>query len=198
MDRRQAIQRAAVVLGYSISAPAIMGILKGCKATPEIGYKPVFFNPDQAAVMAEVAEIIIPKTETPGAKETGVPAFMDLMLKDCYGPEDQKRFLEGVTALDAEAEKSFGNGFMDCSPEQQKELVQRIHSEAIASVRSQNPPKERPFILMAKELTMLGFFTSEAGATQVLNYVPVPGSYQGCVQVGTTINGVEVGRTWAL
>lgn len=99
MDRRQAIQRAAMVLGYSISAPALMGVLKGCKATPEIGYKPVFFNEDQAAIMAEVAEIIIPKTDTPGAKDTGVPAFMDLMLKDCYGPEDQKRFLEGVTAL---------------------------------------------------------------------------------------------------
>lgn len=198
MDRRQAIQRAAMVLGYSISAPALMGVLKGCKAAPEIGYKPVFFNADQAALMAEVAEIIIPKTDTPGAKETGVPAFMDLMLKDCYGAEDQKRFLEGVAAMDAESEKAFGNGFLDCSPEQQKELVQRIHSEAITSMRSENPPKDRPFILMAKELTMLGFFTSEAGATQVLNYVPVPGSYQGCVPVGTTINGVEVGRTWAL
>jgi hypothetical protein len=198
MDRRQAIQRAAMVLGYSISAPALMGVLKGCKATPEIGYKPVFFNADQAAVMAEVAEIIIPKTETPGAKDTGVPAFMDLMLKDCYSAEDQKRFLEGVTALDAEAEKNYSNGFLDCSPEQQKELVHRVHSEAIAAVRSENPPKERPFILMAKELTMLGFFTSEAGATQVLNYVPVPGSYQGCVPMGTTVNGVEVGRTWAL
>ena len=198
MDRRQAIQRAAMVLGYSISAPALMGVLKGCKATPEIGYKPVFFNADQAAVMAEVAEIIIPKTETPGAKDTGVPAFMDLMLKDCYSAEDQKRFLEGVTALDAEAEKNYSNGFLDCSPEQQKELVHRVHSEAIAAVRSENPPKERPFILMAKELTMLGFFTSEAGATQVLNYVPVPGSYQGCVLMGTTVNGVEVGRTWAL
>lgn len=198
MDRRQAIQRAAMVLGYSISAPALMGVLKGCKATPEIGYKPVFFNADQAAVMAEVAEIIIPKTETPGAKDTGVPAFMDLMLKDCYSAEDQKRFLEGVTALDAEAEKNYSNGFLDCSPEQQKELVHRVHSEAIAAVRSGNPPKERPFILMAKELTMLGFFTSEAGATQVLNYVPVPGSYQGCVPMGTIVNGVEVGRTWAL
>jgi len=198
MDRRQAIQRAAMVLGYSISAPALMGVLKGCKATPEIGYKPVFFNEDQAAIMAEVAEIIIPKTDTPGAKETGVPAFMDLMLKDCYGPEDQKRFLEGVTALDSEAGKAYGDSFLSCKAEQQKELVTKMHSEAIASVRSENPPKDRPFILMAKELTMLGFFTSEAGATQVLSYVPVPGSYQGCVPMGTTINDVVVGKTWAL
>jgi len=198
MDRRQAIQRAAMVLGYSISAPALIGVLKGCKASPEIGYTPVFFNADQAAVMAEVAEIIIPKTETPGAKDTGVPGFMDLMLKDCYSPEDQKRFLDGVTSLDNSAKEAYGDAFMDCTPEQQKELVLKVHSEAIALVRSENPPKDRPFILMAKELTMLGFFTSEAGATQVLNYVPVPGSYQGCVPMGTKINDVEVGRTWAL
>ncbi|MEY3405697.1 MAG: hypothetical protein RL161_1127 [Bacteroidota bacterium] len=198
MDRRQAIQRAAMVLGYSISAPALMGVLKGCKATPDAGYKPVFFNADQAAVMAEVAEIIIPKTDTPGAKETGVPAFMDLMLKDCYGLEDQKRFLDGVAALDAEAQKAYGSAFLDCEPEKQKELVFRVHTEALTAVRSENPPKDRPFILMAKELTMLGFFTSEAGATQVLNYVPVPGTYQGCVPIGTKINDVEVRKTWAL
>lgn len=187
-----------MVLGYSISAPALMGVLKGCKATPDAGYKPVFFNADQAAVMAEVAEIIIPKTDTPGAKETGVPAFMDLMLKDCYGLEDQKRFLDGVAALDAEAQKAYGSAFLDCEPEKQKELVFRVHTEALTAVRSENPPKDRPFILMAKELTMLGFFTSEAGATQVLNYVPVPGSYQGCVPIGTKINDVEVRKTWAL
>lgn len=198
MDRRQAIQRTAMVLGFSISAPAIMGVLKGCKASPEVAFSPVFFNASQAAIIAEVAEIIIPKTDTPGAKETGVPAFMDLMLKECYGSEDQKRFLDGVTSLDSDAEKTFGDSFLDCSPQQQKDLIFRIHGEAISAMRSENPPKDKPFILMAKELTMLGFFTSEAGATQVLNYVPVPGSYQGCVPVGTKINDVEVRKTWAL
>jgi gluconate 2-dehydrogenase gamma chain len=191
MDRRQAIQRAALVLGYSISAPAIMGVLKGCKAAPEIGYTPVFFKEDQAAMIAEIAEIIIPKTDTPGAKDAGVPAFIDLMLKDCYSAEDQERFLKGLESLNQEAKTSYGDEFISCTAEHQSELVNKIHKVAIAEVKSENPPKEKSFILMAKELTMLGFFTSEPGATQVLQYNPVPGSYKGCVPLA------EIGKTWA-
>jgi gluconate 2-dehydrogenase gamma chain len=191
MDRRQAIQRAAMVLGYTISAPAIMGVLKGCKAAPELAFKPVFFNEEQAAMIAEIAEIIIPKTDTPGAKDAGVPAFIDLMLKDCYSSEDQNRFLKGLESLNEEAKTAYGDDFTSCSLEQQTELVNKVHKSALAEVKSENPPEEKPYILMAKELTMLGFFTSEPGATQVLQYNPVPGSYKGCVPLA------EIGKTWA-
>ncbi|MFM7195231.1 MAG: gluconate 2-dehydrogenase subunit 3 family protein [Bacteroidota bacterium] len=202
MDRRQAIQRTALVLGYSLSAPAIMGILKGCKATPDLAFKPVFLNPDQAAIIAEVAEIIIPKTDTPGAKDAGVPAFIDLMVKDCYAQADQERFTKGIADLDAAASKSHGKSFLDCAPEQQQELVNAGHKEARAAMKSSEPPKDKPFILMVKELTLLGFFTSEPGATQVLSYSAVPGQYQGCVPFGTKVQDTEgteftIGKTWA-
>ena len=191
MDRREAIQRTAMMLGYAVSAPAIMGILNGCKATPELAFKPVFLSEDMAGIVSEIAEIIIPKTDTPGAKDTGVPAFIDLMLKDCYVKEDQDRFIKGATDFDADAKATYGDSFISCDPEKQKELVFKYHSEAIAAMKSDTPPKERPFILMMKELTMLGFFTSEPGATQVLQYEAVPGTYRGCVPLS------EVGRTWA-
>ena len=191
MDRREAIQHTAMMLGYAVSAPAIMGILNGCKATPELAFKPVFLSEDLAQVVAEVAEIIIPKTDTPGAKDVGVPSFIDLMLKDCYTKEDQDRFIKGATDFDADAQTTYGDSFVSCDANKQKELVFKYHSEAIAAMKSDSPPKERPFILMAKELTMLGFFTSEPGATQVLQYEAVPGSYKGCLPLS------EVGRTWA-
>lgn len=202
MDRREALQRTALVLGYALSAPVVMGVLNGCKATPDAGFKPVFLDSDQAALISELAEIIIPKTDTPGAKEAGVPAFVDLMLKECYSAEDQQRFLKELSAFDASAQKAYGGRFVSCTAEQQKELVNQVHAAALTEVRSENPPKDRPFILMVKELTMLGFFTSEPGATQVLSYVAVPGSYQGCVPMGSTVkdaSGTEytVGRTWA-
>jgi hypothetical protein len=191
MDRREALQRTAMMLGYAISAPAIMGILNGCKATPELAFKPVFLSEDMAKLVAEVAEIIIPKTETPGAKDVGVPAFIDLMLKDCYKPEDQERFVKGATDFDADAKATYGDNFLDCDADKQKELVLKYHSQAVGAMKSETPPKERPFIITMKELTMLGFFTSEPGATQVLQYEAVPGSYKGCVPLS------EVGRTWA-
>ncbi|MBM3176685.1 MAG: gluconate 2-dehydrogenase subunit 3 family protein [Bacteroidetes bacterium] len=191
MDRRQAIQRAAMVLGYTVSAPAIFGVLNGCQAKPDLAFKPVFLTDEQAAIIAEVAEIIIPKTDTPGAKDAGVPGFIDLMLKDCYSQEDQQRFVQGLESMQAEAKSSYGSDFLSCKPEQQQELVFKLHAAAIAERKSENPPKDKPFVLMAKELTILGFFTSEPGATQVLRYEPVPGKYEGCVPLSS------VGKTWA-
>lgn len=202
MDRREALQRAALVLGYAISAPVMVGVLNGCKATPDAGFQPAFLDPAQAALISELAEIIIPKTDTPGAKDAGVPAFIDLMLKDCYPAEEQKRFLTELGAFDAAAKAAYGSEFVSCSEDQKKEYVTKVHQEALAAVRSENPPKDRAFILMVKELTLLGFFTSEPGATQVLSYVSVPGSYQGCVPMGSVVKdsgGTEytVGKTWA-
>jgi len=198
IDRREALRKTALLMGAAVSASALSGILQGCKATPELTYKPSFFTEDQARIVSEVAEIIIPKTDTPGAKDTGVPGFIDLMLKDCYKKEDQDRFIEGLTAFDAEAKKAYGDSFIYCKPEQQVELVTTVHAAAIAEEKEEKDAKEdkekkRPFILMTKELTLLGFFTSEPGATQVLQYIAVPGSYKGCIPLAEAGNG----KTWA-
>jgi gluconate 2-dehydrogenase gamma chain len=190
MNRREAIQRAGMVLGYAVAAPTLMGILNGCKATPDLAFKPVFLSEDQARLVAEVAEIIIPKTDTPGAKDVGVPGFIDQMLKECYKKEDQDRYLTGLTEFDNAAKTAYGDLFLDLEPGQQAEHVKKIHDAAIEAMKS-GELKERPFVLMTKELTVTGFFTSEVGATQVLQYAPVPGAYHGCVPLE------EVGKTWA-
>lgn len=193
MNRREALRRTAWIMGGAVSAPAIMGILKGCAAKPTVDWKPVFLSQDQAVLVSEVAEIIIPKTDTPGAKETGVPAFIDLMLRDVYSKEDQDRYLQGLKDFDEAAKKEYGDPFIELSPEQQTAFVKKVHDEAIAEEKSDKKPEKRPFILMTKELTMLGFFTSEAGATKVLQYEAVPGSYKGCIPLSEAGNG----RTWA-
>lgn len=192
IDRREALKKTALLMGAAVSASALTGILQGCKATPELLYTPVFFTPDQARIVTEVAEIIIPKTDTPGAKDAGVPGFIDTMLKDCYKKEDQDRFITGLTAFDEDAKKAYGDSFIYCKPEQQAELVKKTHEAALKEMK-ENKEAKRPFILMAKELTLLGFFTSEPGATQVLQYVAVPGKYQGCIPLAEAGNG----KTWA-
>jgi gluconate 2-dehydrogenase gamma chain len=192
IDRREAIKKAALLMGAAVSASAITGILQGCKATPELIYTPVFFTPDQARIVTEVAEIIIPKTDTPGAKDAGVPGFIDTIIKDCYKKEDQDRFLAGLTEFDEAAKKAYGDSFIYCKPEQQTELVKNTHDAALKEAK-ENREAKRPFILMMKELTLLGFFTSEPGATQVLQYVAVPGSYKGCIPLAEAGNG----KTWA-
>lgn len=192
IDRREALRKTAMMMGAAISASAFAGLMQGCKTTPELTYVPQFFSEDQGRIVMEVAEIIIPKTDTPGAKDVGVPGFIDTMLKDCYKKEDQDRFLAGLTAFDEEAKTAYGDSFIYCEPEQQVELVKKAHDAAIAEAK-ENREAKRPFILMTKELTLLGFFTSEPGATQVLQYEAVPGSYKGCLPLSEAGNG----KTWA-
>lgn len=192
MNRREALQRAGLVLGYAISAPTLAAVMNGCKAKPELGWQPSFLNADQAAIVSEVAEIIIPKTDTPGAKDAGVPGFIDVIVKDCYKKEDQDNFLKGLADFDKGAKDAYGDAFLDLDPAQQTEYVTKVHADAVAASKEEGySDKPRLFLHTMKELTVVGFFTSEPGATQVLQYVAVPGAYKGCIPLS------EVGKTWA-
>lgn len=196
MNRRELLQRVAWLMGGAISAPAVLGVLNGCSAKKEETWQPVFLSKEQGAVVADVAEIIIPRTDTPGAKDAGVPAFIDTMLKDVYEDADRQRFVSGLKAFDDAARTAHGKGFAELPKAQQAELVRKFHDEAIASelaLETRPAYLQRPFILMTKELTLLGFFTSKPGATEVLQYSAVPGTFQGCVPLAQAGNG----KSWA-
>ena len=131
MDRREALKRTAWIMGGAVSAPAIMGILKGCAAKPTIDWKPVFLSSDQGALVSQLAEIIIPKTDTPGAKDVGVPGFIDQIIKECYKKEDQDKFLSELKAFDDEAKKEYGDPFIELDAEQQAAFVKKVHDTAV-------------------------------------------------------------------
>ncbi len=188
IDRREALKRAALIMGMSISAPAVMGILKGCTPKPELNWQPTLFTEDQAALIMELAETIIPRTDTPGAKDVGVPAFIELMIKDCYAQEDQDRFLAGAKEFDEACEAEMSDSFVGLDNEKRLAFAKSQNQKALE--QKEGP---RPFFMMVKELTLLGFFTSEPGATQVLQYLPVPGQYKGCIPLSEAGNG----KTWA-
>jgi hypothetical protein len=198
LNRRELLQRVAYLMGGAISAPAVLGVLNGCSAKQEEAtWQPVFLSKEQAAVVSDVAEIMIPRTDTPGAKEAGVPAFIDTILKDVYEEQDRQRFVSGLKAFDDAARTAHSKGFVELSKEQQTELVRKFHDEAVATELAKDTRPsylQRPFILMTKELTMLGFFTSQPGATQVLQYAAIPGAFKGCVPLAQAGNG----KSWAL
>jgi hypothetical protein len=192
IDRREALRKTALLMGAAVSASALAGIMQGCKASPELTYTPDFFTKEQAQLVSELAEVIIPKTDTPGAKDAGVPGFIDKLLKECYKKEDQDNYLAGLGEFDAAAKTAYGDTFIYLSPEKQLEFV-KAQNEAALKMSKEEPTAKRPFILSTKELTLLGFFTSEPGATQVLQYEAVPGSYKGCIPLSEAGNG----KTWA-
>lgn len=200
MNRRQVVQHVAWLMGGAISAPAVLGILSGCSPKPGASWQPLFLSKEEGAVVDEVADLIIPRTDTPGAREVGVPAFIDVILKDVYPTEDQARFVSGLKEFDAEAQRVHGKPFLELQPAQRLSFLQQVHDAAAAAEKAQDAAndvpaskRKRPFVLMMKELTLLGFFTSQVGTTQVLQYEAVPGGFQACVPVAEAGNG----KTWA-
>ena len=196
LTRREALKRVAWLMGGTVSASAILAIQKGYSATTPAGRKPSILTPPQMSIVSAVAEIMIPRTDTPGAIDVGVPGFIDLMLAEVYAQTDREHYLAGLADFDAAAPTEQGKKFLALEPAQQLALVRKFHDPAV--IEDQRAARlrddlQRPFILMTKELTLLGFFTSEAGATQVLQYVAVPGSYHACLPVEQAGNG----KTWA-
>ena len=134
------------------------------------------------AFLNEVAETILPKTNTPGAKEANVGEFMTVIVKDCYEAKDQTAFMEGIKALQFKDSKAkMGKAFMEASPAERTAFLTELDKEA--KEYQQNKKKEDPthYFTMMKQLTLSGLFTSKIGATEVLRYVAVPGKYEGCV-----------------
>jgi gluconate 2-dehydrogenase gamma chain len=197
LTRREALKRVAWLMGGTVSASAILAIQKGYSATTPAGRKPSILTPPHMSIVSAVSEILIPRTDTPGAIDVGVPGFIDLMLEDVYTQKDREHYLAGLADFDAAAHTEQGKEFLALEPTHQVALVRRFHDAAVIEDQRAARLREdlqRPFILLTKELTLLGFFTSEAGATQVLQYVAVPGSYHACVPVEQAGNG----KTWAV
>lgn len=198
MDRRELLKMIALATGTAFVGGEFF--LSGCK-NPEAGTS-MEFSQDDLALLDEVGETILPKTNTPGAKDAKVGAFMAIMVNDCYTAADQKAFHEGVKKLDDACKSMHDVAFMKATPEQRKSLLIKLDEEAKKEATDrreydeQQIKKEREehekgntgfererksthYFSMMKQLTISGYFTSKEGRTGALRYTPVPGAYNG-------------------
>jgi PBP1b-binding outer membrane lipoprotein LpoB len=188
MNRRDALARVALLMGGAVIGGDYF--LTGCspassdkketqaKTTADAKPKDIL-NPEQTAYLTEVADTILPATKTPGAKAANVGAFMGVMVRDCYTAADQQIFTKGLTELEAASQKMNGKGFLASTPAQRTALLTALDAEQKSYSKTKTPEQPNHYFRMVKELTLLGFFTSEVGATQVLRYLPVPGKFDG-------------------
>ncbi len=189
MDRREALKRVGVLMGGAVSASVVSGVLAGCRAGGTASYTPQTLTTSQDELVATVAELIIPTTDTPGARTAGVHTFIDQMLTRIYTNEERDRFLAGLADLDARAQAGGSPTFLESTPEAQTAILQDLEAEARAARAS--GAEEMSFFSVMKELTLVGYYTSEIGATQELKYVHTAGSYDGDVPLD------EVGRAYS-
>lgn len=198
IDRRQLIHRASLLLGGAVSASAIAGIMAGCSAGPhgQDGALATggFLNPEEMASITAMADHIIPRTDTPGALDVGVPAFIDRMLAGFYPQRERDILRRGLAQTEADARALRGLAFARLTADEQIALMRRYDQEQYAYMRANAGTANlapHPFRLI-KELTILGFCTSQAGATQLMDYNQTPGPYRGDLPLS------EVGKVSAL
>lgn len=195
MNRRELIKQVAILTGSAVVGAELF--LTGC--TNERKTK-TGLTPSDLDLLDEVGETIIPATTTPGAKAIRIGEFMRLIVTDCYTETQQATFIQGIADLESACENMHGKSFMQCNGSQRKELlvglekeakkynsVSKIINKAVDLIDeigqpqgpSYNEGSPIHYYTMMKQLTLLGFFTSETGMTETLRHVPVPGRYDG-------------------
>ena len=183
MNRRAAIQRVSVLLGGSLlGADSLLANNINWDAMDDADYSKGIgiFSKGQIKLMNEVADTILPTTNTPGAKAAKVGQFIAVIVSDCYEADEQKMFTAGLTALDLNFKQRFGKSFMRGSKTQRHDYLVEL-DKAQKDLSQNKPNSELPaFFKTFKDLTLWGYFTSETGCTQALRMVEIPGRYEGC------------------
>lgn len=176
MNRREAVQHISLLLGGSVLGAN--AFLTGCNTQNS---KNVDFSAEDVAFLNEVGETILPTTNTPGAKAAKVGENMKVMVNDCYEERDQLIFHNGINDLKDRAKKEYGHDFMDLKPDQRLALLTKLDNEQKEFMKTWKEPAPKPYFRLMKELTLLGYFTSEIGCTQARRYIETPGRYDACI-----------------
>lgn len=174
MERREALKKMAFLMGGAISATT-MGVLfeSFTVYNPEQGTTYSFLATDEE-IFGEFAEIILPTTtNSPGAKAAGVGTLIPLIIKDCYPLNLQEIFKKGFEDMLAKCRTKFNKEFLSLNSAEKNQLMKELKQETIDNNR------EPSFFLIARDLTLLGYFTSEIGCTIAREYLPIPGKYDG-------------------
>ena len=176
MNRREAIQRVAMLMGGTVIGASLF--LEGCQRSASKDIE-MLFDPKSIDFLGDLAEAILPKTTTPGAKEAGVGSEIPVLVRDCYKLEEQQVFLTGTAGIDERAKKEFGRNFQQLDKKDQTAFVDVLDKEAQDYDKKKAANELPHFFTLFKQLTLLTFFSSKLGATEVFRYVKIPGKYDG-------------------
>jgi len=178
MNRREAIKQVTAMLG-GFALAGSSGLLtaverahaRAATARAQVGS----FSAQDIALLDEVADTILPETKTPGAKAAHVGPFMALMVTDTYDDKQQAIFRDGIQKLNAASPS-----FMAATPAQRLAWLEQLDREQKAYMDTRPDGAPPHYFRLMKELTLLGYFTSEIGCTQAMRYRETPGRFDPC------------------
>lgn len=172
MDRRTVIKQITLLTGAAFIGGEVF-IQSGCKSSTDL------FSSEQIAFLDEIGDVIIPETTTPGAKSINIGTFMSKMVASCYSPDQQKIFIAGMEEINKEFDLKYNLKFEKATQDLKTSFLNEVNEKMAAYQKNKKEKDPNHYFLMMKQLTILGFFTSETGATKTLRYEAVPGRYDG-------------------
>jgi glucoside 3-dehydrogenase (cytochrome c) hitch-hiker subunit len=187
MHRREVLRLLATGSLLQLAPPNLFAVLREAHGLIQSQTSPRTLNAHQHATVKAMAEMIIPRTDTPGALDVGTAEFVDLILTEWYEEAERTRFLSGLADVDSRSQSLFGKNFVEGSSLQQSDILMALGEKMVEEVGEQPRPLRRRgtstpanFYAMLRQLTLTAYYTSEAGATDELHFEMIPGSYQGC------------------
>jgi hypothetical protein len=191
MQRRDALKFIAAGALAPAAAPELFAFFQ--EAHPASGYALRTLNPHQNATVVLMSEMIIPETDTPGAKGARVNEFIDVILTEWATEEDRNHFLDGLASVDKQSNELFSKDLVDASPAQQLALMRAL-DETIAlgpprparhgnTVPDWDTQLKGNFFTVFKGISLHGYYTSEVGFSRELGLQIIPGAHHGCVPV---------------
>lgn len=196
MERRDALKYTAFFMGASLSAATISSIVSGCYFDQSDNWKPTFFTPDQAKFIREIGETMLPKTNTPGAKDAKVDRYLDTIRPLRFETADNEKYKLDLDNFIAETTKELGKPFIKLKKDKAAEWLTEKDKQSFSDFYAakhldQNTP--RPFYLTLKEQILGAYFASEIVAKEYFNFDPIPTRYDPCIPL-TDVQG----KAWAL
>ncbi len=206
VDRRTALRNISIGTGITISSGALISILPSCKVTPTVNWVPEFFSGPEARLIEEMAELILPKTDTPGALDCGIGPFVDRMINNVFLPKQKSFFRKGLyhfvegdlstrkvpNLTSEEISDQLHLALENLSQESYQKLVKITDNPTYNSDEATDHETKYSFLISVKRLTILGYFSSQLIGEEYLNYDPIPGLYWGCVPIS------DIGNSWSL
>jgi Gluconate 2-dehydrogenase subunit 3 len=190
MERRRLLQLFASAAALPAMHGNFYNVLRGIHNSLPAGGALKTLDAHQLATVSAMADLIIPRTNTPGAVEARVPEFIDLILSDWSDGRSRANFLHGLAAVDELSRQSFSKDFVASSPQQQGEILRLLGEEMARDARgiAANPRGSRGglpephgnFYYTFRQLVLTGYFTSEAGAAQQLHFQVIPEHLDAC------------------
>jgi hypothetical protein len=197
MDRREFLERAA---GIATLVPGLtllpgltpVGFARDVHARAQAAAGLRTLNPPQDAIVGCIADILLPETDTVGARGVGVSRFIDLLLTESMLGTERDRFLAGLAAIDARSRSDYGAPLTSVRPEQQQALVRALDDHlpvseptpAEAAALAREPITAEGCFAWLKGLVVLAYFTAEPVARELQIQDPtIPGRYDGCLTV---------------